>query len=187
MTPSGFVARTSSSYVPFSRVKKTCGEEHGAHSAPLKAHSNVEPSWLEVNVKTAVSASLNAGGVNVNVVTGGGTTSKLISIGVGSAFSARSIARMRKVCGPTSSPSRDSGELHDVHGSKSSWHSYVSSSAGVALSTPPKTTSSGWVSDGGSNGISTTGGVLGPILARRRCVTNLLGGGLSGGNLPGVG
>src|SRR5688572_513233 len=62
ITPSGFVARTSSSYVPFSRVKNTCGEVHDAHSAPLKAHSNVEPGWLDMNVKRAVSASLNAGG-----------------------------------------------------------------------------------------------------------------------------
>src|SRR5918992_1319946 len=123
MTPSGFVARTSSSYVPFSRVKKTAGEEHGAHSAPSKAHSNVEPGWFASNVKIAFSWSLNAGGFDVNVVTGGATTSTMISIGVGSALSARSIARIRNTCGPISRPSRDSGELHDVHGSKSSWHS----------------------------------------------------------------
>jgi hypothetical protein len=89
----------------------------------LKAHSNVESGWFASNVKTAVSLSLNAGGVDVKVVTGGAITSNAISIGLGSTLRARSIARMRKVCGPTSSPSTDSGELHDVHGSKSSWHS----------------------------------------------------------------
>src|SRR5688572_11779987 len=61
-TPSGFVARTSSSYVPFSSVKNTAGEVHGAHSAPLKAHSNVEPGWSATNSKAAVSLSLNASG-----------------------------------------------------------------------------------------------------------------------------
>jgi hypothetical protein len=35
----------------------------------------------------------------------------------------------------------------------------------VALSIPWKTTSSGWISDGGSNGISGTSGFVGPILA----------------------
>src|SRR5688500_10902722 len=87
-TLSRFVARDSSSDVPSSSVKNTAGEEHGAHSAPLKAHSNVEPGWFDVKVKIAVSLSLNTPGVDVSVVTGGGTTSNSMTTGVGSALSA---------------------------------------------------------------------------------------------------
>ena len=56
------MARTWNSCVPSSTVKNTAGETHGAHSAPLKEHSNVEPGWSATNEKTAVSLFEKNGG-----------------------------------------------------------------------------------------------------------------------------
>ena len=68
------------------------------------------------------------------MVTGGAATSQVRVAGVASALPARSTARTRNVCSPGSSSVNGSGELHASNGAPSSEHSYVRSTAGVALS-----------------------------------------------------
>src|SRR5688500_14758397 len=94
-TPSGFVARTANSYMPFTSVKYTAGELHGAHSATLNERLNVVKGWSAVKMTLAASLSRKTPGVDASVVTSAGTTANAISAGLSSTLRERLIARTR--------------------------------------------------------------------------------------------
>src|SRR5918999_4974232 len=134
-------------------------------------------AWsLSLGGTNAPPSTTRPAGPDEIVVTGAGTTLKLMITGVRSTFSTRSTARMRNVCGPGSRPSSDSGELQDSHRPESSWHSNVTSSCGVALSEPVNATSSTSKRGAGTTGISGSGGFCEPTVAGSPLTSVVTGG-----------
>src|ERR671914_1842128 len=119
-----FVDCTSKVWSPSVRCVWVTGEVHGAYSAPSSEHIYVTPVWSDDQVNVAlvlvvVRLVVLAGTLAVIVVSAGPRTVHVWDSGVGSAFSAGSIARISTVCEPGSRPVSSAvfsgGEAHSLH------------------------------------------------------------------------
>src|ERR671915_1260417 len=162
--PYSFVAWTSKVYWPPPPTSYVTGEVQGTRSPPFSEHSKVLFGWSEENSKVAIGLPVTSGGAESIAVSGGPTSSQVKVSGVGSAFRARSTARIRTVCAPGSTPCRLCGESHCSHGPLSIEHAKTTSSSGVALSLPANSI---WISGSmvGLGGSSPTAVVSGGVVS----------------------
>src|SRR5918999_2439156 len=168
--PNLFVDWTSKVWSPSVRCVCVTGAVHGASSAPSSEHMYETPVWLDVQLNVAlvlvvvVVPFAFAGTLAVMVVSAGPSTVHVKDTGVGSAFSAGSIARTSSVCEPGSRPANSAvfsgGEAHSLQSGPptgSSAHSKLTPISGLAKRKTDAT--SALISAGGADAIDVSGAV----------------------------
>ncbi len=99
--PAASRARSSSAYAPSDRPVSAVGDEHAAHWAPVRRHSNVAEASGEENVNDGAVARVSPDGPPVKAAVGAiVSTIQLRVAGVASVLPAASTARTLKECWP---------------------------------------------------------------------------------------